>query len=283
MKGYANSPYGQIHYVTEGTGPALVLIAPSKRSSRVHAELIALLAKDYCVISPDNLGYGNSDPLPANASIDMLAETVICCLDALGVQQAYFYGLHTGNKIAASIATRWPERVLKLVLAGHSHSIIPDQTRRNAVIGDLVKDFLQKDASNDHERQTLKAWATLYRRISEVWWDPVVFSAQATTEQVALAKRIVLDYLQSVDSTVGLYQANFNYDLGAAMQKIAVPTLILEIATPAEDVEYGRQGEIVQNLISGSTLQTLHEVIGHAHTLENRAPDLAKILRAYCR
>ena len=94
MKAYANSPYGQIHYVYKGEGPAIVLIAPSKRSSRVHSDLIDLLAKSYCVVSPDNLGYGNSDPLPDQATIDMLGETVMCCLDELGIRQAYFYGLH---------------------------------------------------------------------------------------------------------------------------------------------------------------------------------------------
>ena len=283
MKAYANSPYGQIHYVYKGEGPAIVLIAPSKRSSRVHSDLIDLLAKSYCVVSPDNLGYGNSDPLPDQVTIDMLGETVMCCLDELGIRQAYFYGLHTGNKIAASIATRWPERVLKLVLAGHSHSLIPDQDHRNAVIGDLVKDFLKTDTESDSERRALNAWASLYRRIAEVWWESGVFSAGATTDQIALRKRIVLDYLQSVDSTVGLYQANFSYDLGAAMKQISAPTMILEIATPAEDQEYGRQGEIVQKLISGSILHTLHEPLGHTHTLETRAKDLDKILGDFFR
>lgn len=277
-RGYADSPYGQVHYVSAGGGTPVVLIAPSKRSSRVHAELIALLARKYLVLSPDTLGFGNSDPLPARATIEMLAEGMLSCLDAIRQKKAHFYGLHTGNKIAAAIASRWPERVGKLVLAGQSHSIIPDQKRRNAVIGDLVKEVLQVSETTDEARRQLKAWAALYRQVSAVWWDDVLFGDGATLEQLALAKRIVLDYIQSSESSAGLYQANFGYDLEAAMRKIEAPTLVLEIATPAEDQEYGRQGEAVQKLIPGSILTTLHEAAGHAHTLEGRSAELAKIL-----
>ncbi|WP_454689868.1 alpha/beta fold hydrolase [Achromobacter aloeverae] len=277
-RGYADTPHGQIHYAVAGQGAPVVLIAPSKRSSRVHADLIPLLARRYRVLSPDNYGYGNSDPLPPDATIDMLAEGVMASLDAIGEKRAHFYGLHTGNKIAAAIAARWPDRVGKLVLAGHSHSLIPDQARRNAVIGDLVKDFLKADTAGEGPLRELKAWAALFRRIDAVWWDDALFAGGDTAARIALAKRVVLDYLQSADSTVGLYQANFNYDLGDAMTRIKAPTLILEIATPAEDRDYGRQAEHVQRLIPGAYVATLHETEGHTHTLEGRAADVARIL-----
>ncbi len=278
-RGYADSAYGQVHYVTDGSGNPVVLIAPSRRSSRVHAELIGILARNYLVLSPDTLGFGNSDPLPPGATIEMLAEGILACLDAIGLPRANFYGLHTGNKIAAAIAARWPERVDKLVLAGQSHSIIPDQERRNAVIADLVKEALRVDAQDDEARRQWKAWAALQRQVDSVWWNDAVFGdGAATAARVALSKRIILDYIQSSGSTAGLYQANFAYDLGAAMRRIKARTLILEVATPAEDRDLGRQGEIVRTLIPGSTLATLHESSGHAHTLEGRAAELAGIL-----
>ncbi|HTK03059.1 MAG TPA: alpha/beta hydrolase [Bordetella sp.] len=280
-KGYADTPYGQIHYVVAGQGAPVVLIAPSKRSSRVHADLIPLLARRYRVLSPDNFGYGNSDPLPPDATIDMLAEGAMAALDAIGEKKAHFYGLHTGNKIAAAIAARWPDRVGKLVLAGHSHSLIPDQARRNAVIGDLVKDFLKSESIADDARRELKAWATLFRRIDAVWWDDTLFADGDTAARIALAKRVILDYIQSADSTVGLYHANFSYDLGDAMTRVQAPTLILEIATPAEDRDYGRQAEHVQRLIPGAYVATLHEAEGHTHTLEHRAADVARILTEF--
>jgi pimeloyl-ACP methyl ester carboxylesterase len=280
-RGYADTAYGQIHYVVAGQGMPVVLIAPSKRSSHVHADLIPLLAGRYRVLSPDNFGFGNSDPLPPDATIDILAEGVMASLDAIGEQRAHFYGLHTGNKIAAAIAARWPNRVGKLVLAGHSHSIIPDQARRNGVLGDLVKDFLKSDSVADDARRALKSWATLFRRIEAVWWDDALFDDGDTAARIALARRVILDYILSSDSTVGLYQANFSYDVQADMKRIRAPTLILEIATPDEDRDYGRQAENVQKLIPGSVVATLHEATGHTHTLEARADDVARILTGF--
>jgi pimeloyl-ACP methyl ester carboxylesterase len=280
-KGYADSPHGQIHYRMEGGGMPLVMIAPSKRSSRNHVDVMALLSDRYKVILPDTLGYGNSDPVPADATIDMLAEGVMAVLDELGEQKAHFYGLHTGNKIVSAIAVRWPQRVGKLVIAGQTHSIIPDQAQRNAVIGNLVKGSLAVDGSADAGRQQLKDWAALYRMISDVWWDDKLFAGVDPAPRIAMARRIALDYIDCWGSTRKLYGANFGFDLGAAFRRISVPTLILEIATPAEDAEHGRQGEAVRALIPGSTLVTLHEDEGHAHTLEHRAADLARVLQEF--
>jgi pimeloyl-ACP methyl ester carboxylesterase len=277
-RAYADSRFGQVHYTVGGSGAPVVLVAPSKRSSRVHAEVSALLAARYCVLCPDSLGFGNSDPLPPDASIEMLAEATLACLDAAGIGKAHFYGLHTGNKIVAAIAANTPERVDRLVLAGHTHSLIPDQVRRNTVIGDLVQAFLKPEAATDEAQRSLKAWATLYRRIAAEWWDESIFAGADTAAQLALAKRVILDYLQSSDSTVALYEANFRYDLGADMRRILAPTLVLEIATPDEDRDIGRQAQSVQALIAGSIIATLHEAGGHTHTLEHRAADLAAVL-----
>ena len=93
-RGYADTPHGQIHYVVAGQGAPVVLIAPSKRSWRVHADLIPLLARRYRVLSPDNYGYGNSDPLPPDATIDMLAEGVMASLDAIGEKQRSYKSEH---------------------------------------------------------------------------------------------------------------------------------------------------------------------------------------------
>lgn len=279
-RGYADSAFGQVHYVVGGSGSPVVLIGPSKRSSLVFADLSGLLASRYRVLCPDTLGFGNSDPLPAGATIEMLAEATLACLDATGIDRAHFYGLHTGNKIATAIAANAPSRVEKLVLAGHTHSLIPDNARRNATIGDLVKAFLTA-APGDEAERTLRDWSALHRRISEVWWDGEIFAKARTAAEVALARRVIVDYLLSADSTTGLYELNFRYDLKGGMEKVRAPTLVLEIATPDEDRDYGRQADAVCKLIDGAVSATIHEPGGHTHTLERRARDVARILTEF--
>lgn len=277
-RAYADCRFGQVHYQISGSGSPLVLVGPSKRSSRVYAEVASLLSSRYRVLCPDTLGFGNSDPLPPDTTFEMLAEGILACLDTAGIAKAHFYGLHTGNKIVASIAAHSPERVDKLVIAGHTHSLIPDQERRNRTIGDLVQAFLRSETSADPDRRALNAWAALYRRIAAEWWDESVVSGADTRARIAQAKRVVIDYLLSSDSTVGLYEANWRYDLEADLRRVRASTLILEIATPDEDRDIGRQAGEVQKLIPGSTIATLHEAGGHTHTLEHRATDLARVL-----
>ena len=53
-----------------------------------------------------------------------LADAVVDVIDALGLSRPCLYGIHTGNKIAASVAARYPEKVSALVFCGQSHSLI---------------------------------------------------------------------------------------------------------------------------------------------------------------
>jgi pimeloyl-ACP methyl ester carboxylesterase len=277
VRAYANTPMGQVHYVEQGSGAPLMLLGPSKRSSRVYVDLIARLSSRYRVLAPDTLGFGNSDPLPPNATIELLAESMVRVLDAAGCERAHVYGLHTGNKIAAAMAARWPDRVDAVVLCGHSHSILPDRARRNEIIHGLVSDFLAAPSGDDIRQQRLGEWSALYRRITATWWTGAVFAADAATA-IARAQRAVIDLIEALPSTPALYQANFAYDFAGDLARIRARTLVLEIATADEDRMPGRQGSHVTALISGSVLQTVHERGGHASTLEDRVDELAAIL-----
>ena len=83
-RGYADTQEGQIYYMTEGEGEPLILLHATG-SSRQFKRLVPLLAKEYRVIAPDNLGEGNSDPIPPNVKIVDLARSYIHFMDALGI------------------------------------------------------------------------------------------------------------------------------------------------------------------------------------------------------
>lgn len=276
-RGYVDTSLGQIHYVREGTGKPLVLLAASGRSSRMFARLVPLLAPHFAVYTPDTPGFGNSDPLKPGTTIEQLAECLLEVLDALGLERTLLYGLHTGNKIATSMAVRWPERIDHLVLGGQSHSLVPDRKKRNAAILAMVRDYLE---TPEHEiAAELAAWAASFQRLSAIWWERNLVASGAPPERRAFARNLALDEIQA-DGTAALYAANFAYDLGRDLARITVPTLILEITTPAEDSTIGRQGAVLQGLIPGAALRTIAEPHGHTLTLEDRARDLADILLA---
>lgn len=278
-RGYAETDLAQVHSVREGRGPPLLLLAASGRSSRMFAPLIRLLAPHFDLCAPDTPGFGNSGPLPPGTSIEELAGCFVQLLDRLGIERTDIYGLHTGNKIAAAMAVRWPDRVGRVVLAGQSHSLIPDRERRNATILGIVREYVEPRSG---DTAALAEWAAAWQRLTVIWWDRRLVADGATAADRDAARLLALDELQA-EGTAALYAANFAYDLGRDYARIAAPALVLEVATPEEDRTLGRQGPKVQRLIPGAALETLHEPEGHTLTLENRAPDLAAILLRWLR
>jgi pimeloyl-ACP methyl ester carboxylesterase len=274
-RGYADTALGQIHYRREGSGAPLLLLSASGRSSRMFSRFVPLVAPRVDTIALDTPGFGGSDPLPEGATIEQIAQAFVAVLDALRIDRAHLYGHHTGNKIATAIAARWPARVDRLVLVGQSHSLIPDQAKRNGRILEIVREYVQ---TPEHEvSPDLAAWASAFRRITELWWERGLTGGGLAPAERAFALDLVLDELQS-SGMPGLYAANFAYDLARDLARITAATLIIEVATPAEDRAIGRQGPAVQELVPGAALRTLEEPRGHTLTLENRASDLAGLV-----
>lgn len=276
-RGYVTTHLGQMHYARDGKGRPLLLLGASGRSARMFVPLAGLLAADFDVIAPDTPGFGNSDPLPDGATIEDLAAACVELLDALGIDQVDLYGHHSGNKIAVALAVRFPARVRRMILIGQSHSLIPDQAKRNGTILGIVREYVEPRSG---ETAALAEWAAAWQRMTAIWWDRDLVAAGAPAAAREAARLLALDELQS-GGTAALYGANFRYDLGADYPRITQPTLVIEVATPEEDRTIGRQGKLVQALIPGAALETIHEPQGFTLTLENRAGDLAQLIRGW--
>lgn len=275
--GYADTSMGQVHYRRAGSGAPLLLLGSSGRSSSIFEALLPLLAPHFDAVAIDTPGFGQSCPLPETAGIEALAGCAAEVLDALGIRRCHLYGLHTGNKIATAFAGQWPARVDRLILAGQSHSLIPDRRLRNQTILAIVSGYFEPPVPAPFT--ALADWAAAFRRVGAAWWDPAVLAAGADAAARRDARNAVLDELLS-SGTAALYRANFAYDLGLGYRGIRAPTMLLEIVTPEEDRTVGRQADAVAALIPGAVIRTIAEPAGHTLTLENRAQDLAAIIIA---
>ncbi len=281
MRQFVNTKLGQMHVRVEGSGPPLLLLGAAGRSSRIFSALIPLLADRYQVFAPDIFGNGDSDALASGASITAIAGCMTELFDAHNIQRAHVYGYHTGNKIGTALAANWPARVDKLILAGQSHSLIASNEERNRIIGGRTREYFEAAGSADATARAMSAWATLQRRVGALWWPDTLFSDSGDRLQaLAQARTLVMDELQSFDSTSALYEINFAYDLMTDLCRIKAPTLILEVATPDEDSKIGRQGEKMAGYIGAATVQVLH-ASGFRLTLEDKAAELAKMLRDF--
>jgi pimeloyl-ACP methyl ester carboxylesterase len=116
-KRYADTRFGQIHYVEEGTGHPVLLLHQTPRSWDEYRDVIPLLSTTHRVIAPDTLGFGSSDSPAEPWTVELFAAGVVDLVDSLGLDSFSLVGHHTGGVIAIEVAASLPERVADLVLS----------------------------------------------------------------------------------------------------------------------------------------------------------------------
>src|SRR5580700_1341608 len=111
-RGFADTPGGQIHYRTAGSGPIVLMLHQTPRSSDEFLDVIPAFAKHFRVIAMDTIGYGDSyRPLDKSTKIADFAKAAVQLLDYLEIGRAHVVGHHTGSVIAMELAAVHPDRV----------------------------------------------------------------------------------------------------------------------------------------------------------------------------
>lgn len=103
------------HVDDGGAGPALLLSGSIGTTTAMWEPVLPLL-EEFRTIRVDHPGHGGS-PV-ASASLDEYGRGVLDVLDGLGVERTHVCGLSLGGGLAIWLATRAPERVDRIVLAG---------------------------------------------------------------------------------------------------------------------------------------------------------------------
>lgn len=118
-RGFADSPYGQVHYVTAGSGRPIVFVHPSPMSWNYYYGVVPLVADaGFQFVGMDTMGYGDSErPDPPFTSIAQYAETVVALLDGLNLEKPYLVGHQTGTAIVNEVAAGWPDLPAAIVLS----------------------------------------------------------------------------------------------------------------------------------------------------------------------
>jgi pimeloyl-ACP methyl ester carboxylesterase len=106
----------QLHYISAGHGPAVILLHGYAETSRMWKPIIPLLAEKFTVIAPDLPGIGDS-AIPTNG-LDMKtsATRIHALVRSLGVEKARVVGHDIGLMVAYAYATQFPTETEKLVV-----------------------------------------------------------------------------------------------------------------------------------------------------------------------
>jgi len=106
----------QIHYLTAGSGPAILLLHGYTQTSRMWRSVIPLLAEKFTVIAPDLPGIGESS-IPAD-KIDMItaAKQIHDLVRSLKIDKARVVGHDIGLMVAYAYAAQFPAETEKLAV-----------------------------------------------------------------------------------------------------------------------------------------------------------------------
>jgi non-heme chloroperoxidase len=138
----SDSRFGQLvsrrglHYVRDGTGPAVLLVHGWCLSRRVWMYLeYGLIQSGHCVITPDLAGFGKSDSLDPRATLEEHAEDLVDLLDELDLEEATLVGFAFGAGVILSAPDYRRARAL-VSLAVPSASTAPYPRMRGAILKD---------------------------------------------------------------------------------------------------------------------------------------------------
>ena len=274
QRAYATTPEGQIHYYSHGEGAPLLMLHETPRSAWSFAPLMQLMGKKFHCLAPDTLGFGMSDPPSPGMKIEDLARSMIHLMDERGIERAHVLGFHTGNKIAAAMAAGWPDRVIRTVLIGMTHSLVISRKARNAAIMTVVRKHMgvyEESADGSH---LLRNWASDFNGVSGVWWNPAIMtSAQITDERLRGQEARAIEMIQCRRSIAQVYSMNFDFDFTATLRRVKAPSLVIECCVP-EEAHLGAQGPGMVKLLKRGELLTLKNA-GFDAT-EAFAPEIAR-------
>jgi pimeloyl-ACP methyl ester carboxylesterase len=106
----------RLHYLTDGHGPAVILLHGYTQTSRMWRPIIPLLAKNFTVIAPDLPGIGDSDIPKDGLDMKTAAIRINALAKSLGIQKASVVGHDIGLMVAYAYAAQFPAETEKLVV-----------------------------------------------------------------------------------------------------------------------------------------------------------------------
>ncbi|MBK6597824.1 MAG: alpha/beta hydrolase [Proteobacteria bacterium] len=217
-RGYADGPFGLVHYYDTGTaGRPLLMFHQAPQSARQFDSVYAPLAeRGIRAIGIDLPGFGMSDVTAFVPTIEDWARIASPVLDALGVERADVLGHHTGALVATEIALQFPDRVHNVIMHGPFPINAAEREARLKKLQITEIDFEYK-ADGSHLSESFRRRFDIYGPGA----DP------------KLTTRVVVERFQGFGPFWYGHNAAYRYDHGAALQRLKHRAMILTNTTDA--------------------------------------------------
>lgn len=121
-KHYLDLSGGQLHYVSAGNGPPLLLLHQAPLSHAEFLSIIPALAEHFTVYAWDAPGHGNSFTPEVEYEVPDYLSTLVEFVDGLGLDRVSILGHHSGAAFTREFAARYPERTGRIILSGSARA-----------------------------------------------------------------------------------------------------------------------------------------------------------------
>ena len=250
-----------------GSGPPLVKTANWISHLELDWELpiyrymLVELAKRNTLLRYDSRGSGLSEWDVSEMSLDAWVSDLKAVVDASGLKRFPLFGYSQGCAVSVAFATRYPDRVSKLVLYGgfalgrcKRPSVTAAELGRYNATATLMR--LGWDSDEPTFRQLLTSQ----------------IAPTATIEQAA-AFNVMQRKSTSPENAVRFYETVSNFDVTELLPKVSAPTLVLHVRDEImQPIEEGRR------LAAGIPGSRFVSLPGKNHALLETDPGMAQFL-----
>ena len=129
-----------LYYEIHGAGRPLILLHGGLGSGEMFGPTLQALAATHQVILPDLQGHGRTADIDRPIDIRLMADDIAALIDHLGLEKPDIVGYSLGGGVAFFTASKYPEKVGKLVMAA-AH------VRRDAIPAEMLAQQEQVNAS----------------------------------------------------------------------------------------------------------------------------------------
>ena len=137
----------KLYYETHGTGRPLILLHGGLGSGEMFGPILPALIERHQVVIPDLQAHGRTADIARPIDIRLMADDIAALIDHLGLNKPDLVGYSLGGGVAFFTASKYPDRVGKLVMASANvwRNAIPaemlaQQGQVNAAAAEFMKE-----------------------------------------------------------------------------------------------------------------------------------------------
>ena len=203
---------GLLFWRESGKGTPIIFLHGAWNDSSQWVSLVESLSENFHCLSPDLLGFGESENPNVHHSIALQVECLAEFLQAVKLEKVYLVGYSLGAWIAASYALKYPEKVFGLVLLAPEGVGIEGQEKYSRKIQKLVKN-----------PPILSNICKTFRPLNKIW------GLKEKVDKDYTLRQKLLEYPNSYQLLFQRRQSEIEAELlNKRLHSMAVPVLILQ-------------------------------------------------------